>query len=77
MPRYFLDIIDETGVVDEEGQDFTDLVSARGEAIASARSIMREEIWKGRLLLKEQIEIRDDHQRVATVPFREAVSIDV
>jgi hypothetical protein len=77
MPRYFLDIVDGTRIVDEEGQELPDIAAARAVAVAGARSIMREEIWKGRLPLKERIEIRDDRQKlVATVRFRDAVLID-
>lgn len=61
---------------DEEGLDLPDLQAARREAIAGARSIMGEELAKGRLCLGSHIEIEDgDGRLLATVPFRDAVML--
>ncbi|WP_046348069.1 DUF6894 family protein [Sphingomonas changbaiensis] len=77
MPRYFFHIVDGRTVRDEEGQECPGLDEARAEAVASARSIMREALWSGRLPLNECIEIADEKgQILLTVPFREAVTIE-
>ena len=77
MPRYYLHIVDGRMVRDEEGQEFPGLEEARTEAIASARSIMREALWEGRLPLNECIQIADGNGTILeTVPFREAITIE-
>ena len=77
MQRYYFHIIDGRTIKDEEGQEFSGLEEARAEAIACARSIMREALWKGRLPLNECIQIADGNGTVlATVPFRDAITIE-
>jgi hypothetical protein len=77
MPRYFLHVVDGKFLRDEEGQEFTGLDHAKAEAVASARSIMREAIWGGRLPLNESIQITDEQGAVLLeVPFRSVVEID-
>lgn len=61
---------------DEEGLELPDLAAARREAIAGARSIMGDELAKGRLCLGCHIEIEDGAGLLlATVAFRDAVTI--
>lgn len=77
MERYFLHLVDGKVIRDEEGQEFDNLDAAKEEAIASARSLMREAIWKGRLPLNESIEIADVSGRVLhTIPFRDVITIE-
>jgi hypothetical protein len=77
LNRYYFHIIDGRTVRDEEGQDFPGLEEAKAEAVASARSIMREAIWAGRLPLNECIQIADEKGTVLMiVPFRDAVTIE-
>lgn len=77
MLRYYFHIVDGRFVRDEEGQEFPGLEEARAEAIAAARSIMREALWVGRLPLNECIQIADGNGTVLmTVPFRAAVTIE-
>ena len=77
MVRYYFHIVDGRTVKDEEGQEFPGLDEARAEAIAAARSIMREAIWTGRLPLNECIQIADEKGAVLeTVPFRDAIVIE-
>jgi len=77
MPRYYLNIRDGRTIVDEEGQEFANLADAREEAIASARSILRDAIWEGRLPLNDHIEIVDEGGMIAaTVAFKEVVRIE-
>ena len=77
MPRFFFNIVDGRRVNDEEGQDFPSLEEAKREAVASARSIMREAVWAGRLPLNEWIEIADASGEIlTTVAFRDAVEIE-
>lgn len=61
---------------DEEGLELPNLETARREAVAGARSIMVDELRKGQLCLACHIEIEDsDGRLLATVPFREAVTL--
>lgn len=61
---------------DEEGLELLDLEAARREAVAGARSIMADELMNGRVCLGCRIEIEDSNGRLlATVPFREAVTL--
>ncbi|MBA2918292.1 hypothetical protein GON01_04805 [Sphingomonas sp. MAH-20] len=77
MNRFYFHIVDGQFVRDEEGQEFPGLEEAKAEAIAAARSIMREAIWAGRLPLNEGIQITDGNGTVLmTVPFRDAITIE-
>lgn len=77
MARYFLHIQDGRYIADDEGSEFASLDEAVQEAIQSARSILREAVWVGRLPLGERIDIADESGTVLrTVPFREAVVIE-
>lgn len=52
MSRYFFDLRDESGSLQEdpEGQEFSDLASAEENAMASAKEILAEELLHGRPL---------------------------
>jgi hypothetical protein len=77
LSRFYFHIVDGRTVRDEEGQEFPGLEEARVEAIAAARSIMREALWAGRLPLNECIQIADANGTVIEiVPFRDAVVIE-
>jgi len=77
LQRYYFHIVDGRFIKDEEGQEFPGLEEARAEAIASARSIMREALWQGRLPLNECIQIADGNGTIlTTVPFRDAITIE-
>jgi hypothetical protein len=76
MPLFYFDIANGRLIEDDSGQDFPDLEAAMREAISSARSIMRDEIWQGRLPLDECIRILDSDRRLLTVVrFRDSVKI--
>ena len=76
MARYFFNLVDGVRIDDEEGQELPDLDAARAEAVKSARSMMADAIWTGRLPLDEEIEIVDRHGHVlAIVAFTEAVHV--
>ena len=77
MQRYFFNILDGRVIRDEEGQEFASLEDAKADAVASARSILREAVWQGRLPLNESIQIADAEGSVlATVLFRDVVTIE-
>ena len=77
MERYFLHIVDGKFIRDDEGQDFECLEAAKAEAVASARSLMRDAIWHGRLPLNESIQIADAQGQVLdTVAFRDVIEIE-
>lgn len=77
MPRYYFHIQDGRYITDEEGAEFLSLEAAVEEAIISARSILREAVWVGKLPLGERIDIADEEGRVLrSVNFRDAVQIE-
>ncbi len=77
MPVFCLHIYHrDMSARDEEGLELASLEAARNEAIAGARGIMRDDLRNGRLSLGSRIEIEDSSGRVlATVPFREAITV--
>ena len=77
MPLYFFELCDGVRVPDEEGQEFATLEEAREEALKSARSMMREEILRGRLSLHDSIRIQNEAgELLDTIQFRDAVRIE-
>ena len=77
MPRFFFDVINGTGLVeDDEGQELSGLAAARDVAIEGARSIMQEDVSLGFIDLAGRVEVRDgDRQIVQRIAFREAVAL--
>ena len=75
MTRYYFNIIDGVRIDDEEGQELADDDAARAEAVRSARSMMAEAVWNGRLPLDESIEIVAHGRVVAVLPFSDAVTL--
>lgn len=60
MSRYFFHIVDdETRLLDEEGLEFPDLITATKEAEASAHELMLQDLKSGRELDNRRIEITD------------------
>ena len=77
MPRYFFRLCDDLDCEDPEGIELPDLHAAHEEAIRSIRSIMAEEVGRGRLPLKGRIEIKDEAGAIALhVGFHEELVID-
>lgn len=77
MARFYFELRDGVEIADDEGQEFASLNEAREEAVKSARSMLREEILRGTLSLKDSIRILDERRReVEIVQFRDVVRID-
>lgn len=78
MPRYFLNIRNSLGYVeDEEGQDLSGPAEAYDAAVRGARSLMREELIEGKLDLRGRIEVTDESGKLSfTVPFPDTVQIE-
>ena len=75
MPRFFIDLHDETGIVrDEEGADYSHLEDALDEAKASARDMVQQ-YMQDRLTLHDTcVEVRDDRGRtVASLTVAEVL----
>lgn len=74
MPRYFFHVHNGIGLVeDEDGRDLGDLRRVRDEAIKGIRSILSDEVMKGRIDLRGRIEIADETDTVVLIiPFEEA-----
>lgn len=77
MPRYFFNVENGFGFVeDEEGRELPDLEAARAEALKGVRSILAEDVSKGRLDLDGRLDVKDEAGRVVlTISFAEAISL--
>jgi len=77
MARFFFDVINGTGLVeDDEGQELPGLSAARDIAIEGARSVIQEDVLMGFIDLSGRVEVKDaDRQTVLTIPFRDAVEL--
>ena len=77
MPLFFFHVCDGVGFTeDEEGRELPDIEAARAEAIKGARSIMADDLQRGRLDLCAAIQIEDEQRRpVLTLSFAEAVAL--
>jgi hypothetical protein len=77
MTHFYFNVLNGNGLVeDPEGQDLPDLEAARNEAVASVRSILRDEIGSGSLDLAGEIQIKDAHgAMVLVLPFQQAVRL--
>jgi hypothetical protein len=77
MPRFYLHLQDGERVCDETGMVFDGLDGAREEAVRTARDMMADQVRRGRLSLRDRIEIFDEAgRRLLIVPFREAVRLE-
>lgn len=77
MKRYFFDLIDSSGVTDdEEGVELPDPSTLRRRAIREARAIMAAGLLEGTLDLSGRIIVRDQQGEVVlALKFDEAVKI--
>ena len=77
MPRYFFNVHNSIGFVeDEEGRDFADLDSARAAALKGAREIIAEDVADGCVDLRGRLDIVDATGAVVlTIAFSEAVAV--
>ena len=78
MPRFYFHLINDIDVPDEEGQVLSDLEAARAFAIVQSRALVGAmAAEEGRIVLHHRINIEDeDHRVVASVAFREAVTVE-
>ncbi|MDB5673357.1 MAG: hypothetical protein JWM65_339 [Sphingomonas bacterium] len=75
MTHYYFNVLDGVRIDDEEGQELADDEAAHAEAVRSARSMMADAVWTGRLPLDESIEIVAHGEVVAVVAFSDAVTL--
>ena len=77
MPRYFFHLPDEDLVCDEDGIELPDPEAARRAAIAGLRSIVCDEVKKGRLRLSARLDVDDEAgARLFSLSFADAVTIE-
>jgi hypothetical protein len=77
MPRFFFRLCGDLDCEDEEGQELPDTDAAVEEAVRGVRSIMCEQVSKGRLSLKGRIEVRDEAGLIlASIAFRDVLAIE-
>lgn len=63
---------------DDEGSEHQSLAAAREAAVEGIRSILSEEVKKGRLSLAGRLELVDEAGEVAmSIPFAETVAIEL
>lgn len=77
MARFFLHLHNGSGfLADEEGRELADLAAARKEAVRSIRSLLAEEVRRGRVDLGGRVEIAGAGGEIlASVAFPEAVEV--
>lgn len=74
MAQYFLHVKTESFIRDYEGGEWSDLESARAEAVAGLRAIMAGRILSGIMPEKEQIIITDMSDRhLETITITDAI----
>ena len=75
MPRYFIDLRDQAGLItDQEGHDYPNLEAALDEAKASARDLVSQYMDQKIPLTETCVEVRDDQGRkVAAVTVAEVL----
>lgn len=78
MPFYRFNIHNGNGLTqDEEGRELPHVAAARAEALTGIRSILAEDVLKGRLDLRGRIEILDGGDAVLlAIGFAEALVIE-
>jgi hypothetical protein len=63
-------------VEDEEGRDLPDLAAARAEAVRSIRSLLADEIRRGRIDLRGRLEVAgSDGEILDSIAFGQAVDV--
>jgi hypothetical protein len=75
MTHYYFNLLDGVRIDDEEGQDLADDAAAHAEALRSARSIMADAVWTGRLPLDESIEIVAHGEVISVLAFSDAITL--
>jgi hypothetical protein len=76
MPRFFFHLYNDLISTDEEGRELPDIEAARAAAVHEVRSVMTEEVLKGRLTLSHRIVVADEAGHVvATVRYADAVDV--
>ena len=77
MPRFFFHIYDEAVIRDEDGIELADSEAARAAAVAGARSMMCDQLSRGRLSLHHRIEVEDGAGcTILVLPFADAIAIE-
>jgi hypothetical protein len=76
MSIYYFNIKADTfDAEDLEGEDCSDVETARAEALVAAGELIRSELGRGELPRSGWIEIEDEHHRtVLRLPLRSAAS---
>ena len=77
MPRFYFRFCDGDELPDHLGIEFTDIQTAKSEAIQGIRSLVSDLARQGRVPVSERVEIEDESgKRVLTVSFGEALSLE-
>jgi hypothetical protein len=64
-------------IIDDAGRELKSLEDVRRDAIQEARGIIAADARKGRIDLRQRIEVEDASGKIIlSMPFREAVTID-
>ncbi|MGE5723459.1 MAG: DUF6894 family protein [Sphingomonadales bacterium] len=77
MPRYFFHVVDDMITRDGEGQECADVAEAWAYALRSARSLICEQVRRGRISLRHRIDVSDEAGNPAfSLSFGDAVAIE-
>jgi hypothetical protein len=75
MPHYFFNIADDDRtIVDSQGVELASLDEVRQEAVASARELVSESVFRGQTPNGRRIVVTDEAGMVlAEIPFQDAM----
>jgi hypothetical protein len=77
MPRYFFNLYNDVTSMDDEGEEFPDLVAARAHGVSAARVMAAESVRNGKINMRHHIDVVDKSGNILErVRFGDAVSIE-
>jgi hypothetical protein len=69
MPHYFISLVNDEAIVDEEGHELPDLEAARRAALKAAGEIVADEMAQGRERIRLTLVIEDENrERLLELP---------
>jgi hypothetical protein len=76
MPRFYFHLTNQVSARDEEGRELADLDEAVAAATFDIRSILGEDVSRGRIDLRGRIDIADETQTILrSIGFADAVQL--
>ena len=78
MARFYIHLVDDLAVRDEDGLELPDTLAAREAALAAIRGLMSDEVRKGRLSFRRRIVVEDEaEETILRIGFRDAIRLEM